>query len=433
MGDPIRNNMKITVLLLLICFTVNVNSIGNVSFFFRAFQSLLNGQVNLDPDIGLNITQLLKNYNYTVEAHDVVTEDGYILTAHRVPYGRNGAGKEVPNRPVALLGHCLACSSIDWVWQGPNNSLALMLADAGYDVWLVNNRGNVHSMRHQTLSTSDAKFWDFSFHEKGYYDLPAIVDYILDFAQVDNITYVGHSQGTTASLVLTTSRPEYNDKFNLMVLFSPIVYLDHMSSPSVRFLAKYFSLIKAASTVLNVHGIPYTPAINILAETICNEDSSLQGFCIFLIQLFAGFDYNQVDRSKLAVYLSNTPNGISIKDMEHFIQLVYSGEFRQFDFGSDLANLLHYKTAQPPSYDFKNLKAPLGVYYAKNDFLATVTDVERFLAQLSHDTLETYLIDYDFFNHLDFVTAKDAKSLLYDRVVRLIDQSNPSITANRLK
>lgn len=49
-------------------------------------------------------------------------------------------------------------------------------------------------------------------------------------------------------------------------------------------------------SLFDIHSVPPSPAINILAQTVCNENSSLQGFCIFFIDLFAGFDADQVDK-----------------------------------------------------------------------------------------------------------------------------------------
>jgi len=57
-------------------------------------------------------------------------------------------------------------------------SPAFLTAEAGYDVWLGNNRGNQHSRMHRDLTTSDNEFWDFSFAEMGKYDLPAFISFI---------------------------------------------------------------------------------------------------------------------------------------------------------------------------------------------------------------------------------------------------------------
>lgn len=61
----------------------------------------------------------------------------------------------------------------------------------------------------------------------GYYDLPACIDYILGQTKYKKLHYVGHSQGTAIFFVLTSMRPEYNDKIAHMSALAPVAYLDH--------------------------------------------------------------------------------------------------------------------------------------------------------------------------------------------------------------
>lgn len=84
---------------------------------------------------------------------------------------------------------------------GRNSSAAYKFSDAGFDVWIGNARGNTYSRRHITLSPNDPKFWDFSWHEIGIYDIPATIDYILQQTNQTKLSYVGHSQGVTAMYV----------------------------------------------------------------------------------------------------------------------------------------------------------------------------------------------------------------------------------------
>ena len=53
-----------------------------------------------------------------------------------------------------------------------------MLADAGYDVWLANTRGNKYSKKHETYNSEiDIEYWDHATALNiGKYDVPAFIE-----------------------------------------------------------------------------------------------------------------------------------------------------------------------------------------------------------------------------------------------------------------
>lgn len=74
-----------------------------------------------------------------------------------------------------------------------------------------------------------------SWHEMGYYDLPAAIDYILNVTKNEKLSYIGHSMGTSMFFVLGATRPEYMRKVNAAVMMAPVAYIKDMPSPSFRF------------------------------------------------------------------------------------------------------------------------------------------------------------------------------------------------------
>lgn len=58
--------------------------------------------------------------------------------------------------------HGLLLSAEDWIVLGPEKGLGFILADAGYDVWFGNARGNIHSRKHVKYSPNwNGHFWNF--------------------------------------------------------------------------------------------------------------------------------------------------------------------------------------------------------------------------------------------------------------------------------
>ncbi|KAL1502474.1 hypothetical protein ABEB36_007610 [Hypothenemus hampei] len=398
-------------------FDVFSYKINDVQLFQKFEKHLENRKTDLS-DVGLDIVQYLTKYNYSVETHEVTTEDGYILSVFRIPSKNNT--NNTASAPAILYLHGLLCVPIDWVTLGPDTSLALLTADQGYDVWMLGVRGTKDSMKHTTFNSSQQEFWDFSFHEKGYYDTAATIDYILKVTTLKKVTLVGHSEGTSDSMILAATRPEYNDKINLIVMLSPIAYVGGVISPLILALVKNMEALKLFfENTLHMYGLPYSDSF---AEGVTNFCRSNINICIELIKELCGNDQDELDADYLLVFVSSKIGGISLKELMHYGQEIKSETFRQYDFG-ELGNLIHYGTTQPPDYDAAKITAPVAIYYGKNDYLAAIDDVEK-LSNALPNKVDQYLVESDHFNHLDFICSRNVRTLLYDRVLGVINEKN---------
>lgn len=115
-----------------------------------------------------------------------------------------------------------------------------------------------------------------------------------------------------------------------------------------------------------------------------------------------------------------------MKQYAHYGQNSVAGEFRKFDFGR-LQNLIRYNSISPPIYDLKAVTAQVAVYYAKNDWLTVVKDVQRLVAELPN-VVHDYLLPHDAFNHVDFISGVDAPRLVYDEITKTMKSNT-----NRMK
>ena len=77
----------------------------------------------------------------------------------------------------------------------------------------------------------------------GEYDLPAMINKVLDTTKQRKLFYIGHSMGTTGFLAMAASKSEMQSKIIQANLLAPAAFMEHIRSP-VRILAPYADEIK---------------------------------------------------------------------------------------------------------------------------------------------------------------------------------------------
>ncbi|XP_029101462.1 gastric triacylglycerol lipase [Monodon monoceros] len=371
------------------------------------------GKKAMNPEANMNISQMISYWGYRSEMHKVITVDGYILQLYRIPHGKNDAN-HLGQRPVVLLQHGFLASATNWISNLPNNSLGFLLADAGYDVWLGNSRGNTWARTNLYYSPDSAEFWAFSFDEMAKYDLLSTINFILSKTGQEKLHYVGHSQGTTIGFIAFSTNPTLAQKIKAFYALAPVATVKYTKS-----LLNKLSLIPPFLFKIlfgNKMFYPHNFLEKFLGAEVCAREM-LNVLCRNALFAMTGFDNKNLNMSRLDVYLAHNPAGTSVQNALHWSQAVKSGKFQGFDWGTPTQNLLHYNQATPPNYNLTAMDVPIAVWSGDNDLLADPQDVGLLLPKLSnliyHKEIPTY-------NHLDFIWAMDAPREVYNEIISMM-------------
>ncbi|XP_067620489.1 lipase 3-like isoform X1 [Eurosta solidaginis] len=368
----------------------------------------------------------IESHNYPVQKHLVHTSDGYLLTIFRIPPHTQSHEHSNKTNKVVLLQHGFTLSSDVWLLRGPESDLPYLLADEGYDVWLGNNRGNPYSRRHITLDPQADKqyFWNFTWHEMGYYDLPSMIDYILADTGQESLHYVGYSQGGLVALVLLTTRPEYGAKFKTLQFTAPTVYMKHIQVPIISnwrytlggYLGRIFDWWGYAETLTFGRSNIYQRA----CKALCGDGAYFRPLYLKVYGMLAGrVNVGENYQRILPDMCATLPLGASNKQLLHYIQLHAFDGFNHFDYGSPEKNLRQYGHTTPPSYNLSAVNNCITLYYSETDNMSAAEDVRQLGKELH--CAELYLLPHKAWNHGDFVWSRHVRQSLHDPIIKKIN------------
>uniref|UniRef100_A0A1A8CTY9 Lipase n=1 Tax=Nothobranchius kadleci TaxID=1051664 RepID=A0A1A8CTY9_NOTKA len=366
----------------------------------------------LDPEVDMNITEIILRWGYPAEEHEVPTEDDYFLTVNRIP---RGLKQTTGPRPVVFLQHGLLAAGSNWVTNPPKSSLAYVLADAGYDVWIGNSRGNTWSRKHRTLKPDNEEFWRFSYDEMALKDLPAVINYILTLTAQEQIFYIGHSQGTTIAFIAFSTLPQLASKVRLFLGLAPVATVAFTSSPMTKLS------ILPEGLIWELFGkrdfLPQSKYIKWLAEHVCAK-TVLDELCGNLFFILCGFDEKNLNMTRTPVYTTHCPAGTSVQNMVHWAQAVKQGKLMAFDYGRE-GNMKRYNQSTPPEYQVQDMKVPTALFSGGHDTLADPKDMAVLLTQVPNLVYHQHIKHWE---HLDFIWGLDAPQQMFPSILKLLQQ-----------
>ncbi|XP_074026178.1 gastric triacylglycerol lipase-like isoform X2 [Leptinotarsa decemlineata] len=311
-----------------------------------------------NPNGEYNTTEIVRKWEgYTAEEYNIYTEDGYQILIIR-------AYSKISQKTPIAIGHGLSQNSSGLVLRD-DKSITKFLGDHGYDIWMINFRGTSESLGHVNKSADNLDYWTFSFHELGYYDIPAVLDLIIRTTNQKPI-YLGISLGSTASYVFGSARPDMaKEKLKGIISYAPVGYMKNIKS-YVKFLAPFQPILEPILRQVFKGAIRSSGFM----ESFCTKFPFQIYICETVKMVFFGDRYAQIDTIDAPILLQlqdNVPVGI----LAHFAQLINSGELRHRSFGGS-ENIKRYGQPVPPNYDVSKIPVPVSLVVGANDWLGTL-------------------------------------------------------------
>lgn len=195
--------------------------------------------------------------------------------------------------------HGILDSADDFVLnKNKDSNLANFFIEENMDLWLVNIRGNKYSCGHRHLDTESKEFWNFSFHEVGLYDLPAVVNYVYKQTQ-QKVTLVAHSQGTSSVFAGLAMNPDLQKYINSFYALAPVAFFKgidekdtiyfYLASHHYVKILKFFGIHKLAQ-----HSFNRSIIEKMALKLFCN---SYYNLCDFLLRHFTDKDSKLIDKN----------------------------------------------------------------------------------------------------------------------------------------
>ena len=358
-------------------------------------QSLFCYRIRLPPPLRecTKMEDFTRQCGLQAESHDVVTADGYHLMLFRLKRRRGGGGQ---GRQV-LLFHGLMQDCESFLVGGRDSLAAVLALDSDSDVWLANARCNKYSQRHSHLSSQEDKFWQVSLDEL-VSDVEVLVDHVLSRGVGRGLVCIGFSQGSAQLCGALSSIPTLNLKLSLLVCLAPAVKPGGLAPSTL------ISAIQSRPALMS-----FLFGRRALFSSVFNWQSILSPSafawtCVHSMRFLFGWSCAKISERRRATLFQSIYSPAPVRTILHWFQNIQLRRFGAF------------RNAAP--YDFSLITCPVAILSGSLDTLI----LPSALRDAVGERCIMYHIEKDY-EHLDLIWADDAKEHIFNRILKLIDES----------
>lgn len=302
-----------------------------------------------------------------------------------------------------------------------SSSLAITLSNFGYDVWMINLRGNKYSNDyHGTKNKAREEYWNFNLDTMARQDLPAALKEIRKQTNWGyHIGVLTYSYTCLHVLNLLTELPTYQESLQPIVMIAPASMTSNGHGTK-----KY--VLKVATDALISHNGPF-PAVardqnDRLLKFVCNLPLAKK-----LCRLFEMFIHGQV-KSVSGMLFADQKDELLKADVD-------CGQTSTATLRDIIANLA--SVALHPKYQVSNarqrlldgprkthiedLRRSIMLVHSDSDDIANLESVKRLKeSALRFNTLVDYSIQQRPFGHVDFLFSRENQYLVNAEVARMV-------------
>lgn len=184
-------------------------------------------------------------------------------------------------------------------------------------------------MINPNVAVNREQYFDYSYHEMGIYDLPALFQMVIETSGQRRVNYVGHSQGTTQMLVgMMGKEAFFRNYLDKCVFIAPVMYTHHIDLDVANILAynkDMYDKFKETGPEVLASPIGFNPFFrNILAANVTDNQKAV-GF-------LSDAEGDTTSALALTNYSGQFPAGTSFKSLDHYRQNMATAQFAMYDY-----------------------------------------------------------------------------------------------------